>query len=154
MAIIRSLPAWWRVEAVFRVHLNTKAKAETELKEDISWRKNRCNSVLLMMAWRPPRSALLLVLRERTVNREVTTDAIKKAAHPRGLLGIILRGSRMYVVFLTSFLKLGRTLHGILYIQRRDSMIMSWSVRNFVCLWRRPNYRSPVILYFTLNNQL
>ncbi len=49
----------------------------------------------MMMAWRPPRSALLLVLRERTVNREVTTAAIAmKAAHPiRGLLGIILRGS-------------------------------------------------------------
>jgi hypothetical protein len=39
VAIIRSLPAWWRVEAVFRVHLNTKAKAETELKEVIFWRK-------------------------------------------------------------------------------------------------------------------
>jgi hypothetical protein len=36
---------------------------------------------------------LLLVLRERTVNREVTTAAIKKAALPRGLLGVILRGS-------------------------------------------------------------
>ncbi len=52
--------------------------------------KTRRGLVSVMMAWRPPRSALLLVLRERTVNREVTTAVIKMAVHPRGLLGIIL----------------------------------------------------------------
>jgi hypothetical protein len=92
VAIIRSLPAKWRVEAV-----KSAAKYRGQGRDSIEGRyfleETRRGLVSLMMAWRPPRSALLLVLRERTVNREVTTDAIKKAAHPRGLLGIILRGS-------------------------------------------------------------
>ncbi len=39
------------------------------------------------------------------------------------------------------------------HIFRAGILFMAWSVI-FVCLWRRPNYRSQVIHHFTLYNQL
>ncbi len=128
VTIIRSLPAWWRVEAV-RVQLNIGAKEETALKEDISWRKP---DVVQSPWWwhggrrgRPfcwywgraqstersqqPPSWRQLTLEDCWVSY---LEGHNKLPYPGGVTSCwdaIFKD----VVFLSSFLKLGRTLHGI-----------------------------------------